>query len=197
MKKKPACARDHFSFAILLIVVSIFSIALKSPLHAGFWDQLNEKLLLNKLIGKGQFIACEQDADVKDRSFPLEVLSDGFRMARVYQDFPGNYQVEWNWRVVLKNRSSRTVELTVEYKLQDQDAFLVASSKEYFKKIDVGETVVLEKTDQLPYETAKRVMSSTWYIHLQNGRGRESTRNCNKPNPGSETPKDENQPHAG
>ncbi len=89
-------------------------------------------------------------------------------MIRVYQDFPGIYMVEWTWRVVLKNKSSRTVEITFEYKLQDQDAFLVASSKEYFKKIAVGETVIIEKTDHLPYETAKRVMNSNWYIHLQN-----------------------------
>ena len=89
-------------------------------------------------------------------------------MIRVYQDFPGNYQVEWIWRAVLKNMSSRTVEITFEYKLQDQDAFLVASSKEYFKKIAVGETVLIEKTDHLPYEIAKRVKNSNWYIYLQN-----------------------------
>ena len=26
---------------------------------------------------------------------------------------------------------------------------------------------MIEKADQLPYETAKRVINSNWYIHLQ------------------------------
>lgn len=154
--------------AFLFIVVMIFGTALKSPVHAGFWDQINEKRLLTRLIGKGQFIDYQRKVDTKDTLFPFEVFNDGFKMVRVYQNFPGIYQVEWAWRVVLKNRSSRTVEMTFEYKLQDQDAFLVASSKEFFKKIAAGETVILEKTDHLPYETAKRVLNSNWYIHLQN-----------------------------
>lgn len=168
MKIKLSRKRACFSFAIVLIVITIFSMALKSPLHAGFWDQINEKLLLKRLIGEGQFIGYQRNVDTKDPLFPLEVLNDGYKMIRVYQDFPGSYRVEWSWRALLKNKSSRTVEITFEYKLQDQDAFLVASSKEFFKKIPVGETVILEKTDHLPYETAKRVMNSNWYIHLQN-----------------------------
>jgi hypothetical protein len=164
LSQKRAC----FSFVIALIVFTIFGIAMKSPLHAGFWDQFNEILLLNSLIGEGQFIAYQRNVDTKDPGFPIEVLNDGFKMTRVYQDFSGNYQVEWTWRVVLKNRSSRTVEIIFEYKLQDQDAFLVASSKEFFKKIAAGETLIIEKTDHIPYETAKLVMNSNWYIHLQN-----------------------------
>jgi len=168
MKIKLSRKRAFFSFAIVLIVFTIFSIAMKSPLHAGFWDQINEQRLLKQLIGEGQFIGYQRNVDTNDPLSPLDVLNDGFKMIRVYEDFPGNYVVEWTWRAHLKNKSSRTVEITFEYKLQDQDAFLVASSKEFFKKIDVGETVIIEKTDHLPYETAKRVKNSNWYIHLQN-----------------------------
>lgn len=164
MKIRLSRKRTCFSFIIFLIVFTIFSIAMKNPLHADFWDQL----LLMRLIGEGQFIGYQRNVDTKDPLFPLEVLNDGFKMIRVYEYFPGIYQVEWTWRVLLKNKSSRTVEITFEYKLQDQDAFLVASSKEYFKKIAVGETVIIEKTDHLPYETAKRAMNGNWYIHLQN-----------------------------
>jgi hypothetical protein len=60
------------------------------------------------------------------------------------------------------------VEITFEYKLQDQDAFLVSSSRESSKKIAAGETILIEKVDHLSYEKAKRVMNSSWYIHLQN-----------------------------
>jgi hypothetical protein len=168
MKIKLSRKRACFSFVIGLIIFTIFSIAMKSPLHAGFWDQINENLLLKRLIGEGQFMGYQRNVDTKDPLFPLEVLNDGFKMIRVYQDFPGNYLVEWTWRVLLKNKSSRTVEITFEYKLHDQDALLVAASKEYFKKIAVSETVIIEKTDHLPYETAKRVVNGNWYIHLQN-----------------------------
>lgn len=168
MKIKLLQKRACFSFAVVIIVFTTFSIALKNPLHAGFWDQINEKRLLSSLIGKGQFIDHQRDTDTQDPLSPFEVLNDGFKIIRVYQDFPGNYMVEWTWRALLKNRSSRTVEITFEYKLQDQDAFLVASSKDYFRKIAAGETVVIEKTDHLRYETAKRVRNGNWYIHLQN-----------------------------
>jgi hypothetical protein len=154
--------------AILLMIGTIAAAVVSRPLYAGFWDQINEKLLLTRLIGEGDFIGYQRNVDTKDPLFPLEVLNDGFKMIRVYQDFPGTYLVEWTWRVLLKNKSSRPVEITFEYKLQDQDAFLVASSKEFFKKIAAGETVIIEKTDRLPYETAQRVMNSNWYIHLQN-----------------------------
>jgi len=167
MEMKRSRKRIYFALAMVLVVFTIGSITLNGPLHAGFWDQINEKRLLKRLIGEGQFMGYQRKVDTKDPLFPLEVLNDGFKMVRVYQDFPGSYQVEWTWRALLKNRSSRTVEMTFEYKLQDQDAFLVASSKEYFKKIAAGETVLIEKTDQIPYETAKRVMGSNWYIHLQ------------------------------
>jgi hypothetical protein len=168
MKIKLSRKRACYFMAIVLIVFTIFSIALKSPLHAGFWNQINENLLLIRLIGEGRFIDYQRNVDTKDPLFPVEVLNDGFKMISVYRDFPGSYMVEWTWRVTLKNKSSRAVVISVEYKLQDQDALLVASSKELSKKIDAGETVIIEKTDHLPYETAKRVMNSNWYIHLQN-----------------------------
>lgn len=168
MKTKSSRKRLCFSFAILLIVLAISGIALQRPLHANLWDQIQEKRLLKRLIGEGQFVGYQRNVDTKDPFFPLEVLNDGFKMIRVYQNFPGDYLVEWSWRVLLKNKSARTVEITFEYKLQDQDAFLVASGKEFYKKIAAGETVIIEKTDHLPYETVKRVMNSNWYIHLHN-----------------------------
>jgi hypothetical protein len=158
----------NFPFAIVLIVITVLSIVPKGPLHAGFWDQVNEKLLLTWLIGGDNFIGYERKVDTKDPLFPLEVVNDGFKMIRVYQDLPGSYLVEWTWRALVKNKSPRMVELIFEYKLQDQDALLVASSKELLKKIAVDETVLIEKTDYLPYEKAKRVMNSNWYIHLKN-----------------------------
>jgi hypothetical protein len=168
MKKNPSRKRTSLSFAIVLIILTILAAGSSSPLHAGLLGQINERLLLMQLIGEGQFIGYQRNVDTKDLPFPVEVCNDGFKMIRVYQDFPGNYRVEWAWRVLLKNKSSRMVEITLEYKLQDQDGFLVVSSKEFYRKIAVGETVLIEKTDYLRYDEAKRVMNSSWHIHFQN-----------------------------
>jgi hypothetical protein len=167
MKTKLSRKRAFFFIAIVFIFFTIFSIASKSPLHAGFWTDVNERLLLERLIGEGRFIGYQRNVDMKDPLFPIEVLNDGFKMISVYRDFPGSYVVEWTWRALLKNKSSRAVVITFEYKLQDKDDLFVASSKEYSKKIAAGETVIIEKSDYLPYETAKRVKNSNWYIHLQ------------------------------
>jgi hypothetical protein len=167
MKIKPSRKRACFLIGTVLIVFTILSIASKSPLHAGFWNQVNERLLLERLIGEGRFVSYQRNVDTKDPLFPLEVLNDGFKMISVYRDFPGSYMVEWTWRVILKNRSSGTVVINVEYKLQDKDALLVSSSKELSKKIAAGETVIIEKTDHLTYETAQRVKKSNWYLHIQ------------------------------
>ena len=168
MKIKLSQKRTCFFIAIVLIVFTIISITPKSPLYASFWNEINEKLLLARLVGDGRFVSYQRNVDSKDPHFPLEVLNDGFKMICVYRDFPGSYMVEWSWRVLLKNKSSRALVINFEYKLQDRDAFLVATSKELSKKIAAGETVIIEKTDYLPYETAKRVMNSNWYIQLQN-----------------------------
>jgi hypothetical protein len=168
MKIKPLWKRACYFGVIVLAVLSIFSIAMESSLHAGFWNQLNERLLLERLVGEGRFVSYQRNVDTKDPFFPLEILSDGFKMINVYMDFPGSYMVEWTWRVILRNKSSQVVVIDMEYKLQDQDALLVVSSKEFSKKIAVGETVTIEKTDYLPFETAKRVKKSNWYIQFQN-----------------------------
>ncbi len=161
--------QTYSSLAILLVAVAVFFIAsFRGPLYAGFWDKINENLLLMRLVGIGQFIGYQRNVDTKDPLFPIEVVSDGFKMIRVYQDLRGDYLVEWSWRVLLKNKSSRALGITLEYKLQDEDDFLVAASKESLPKIEAGETVALEKTDYLLYDTAKRVVNSNWYVHLQN-----------------------------
>jgi hypothetical protein len=156
------------SLAILLMACTLVAAVMSRPLHAGLWDQIKERVFLTRLTGGGEFVGYQRNVDTKDPAFPIEAVNDGFKMIRVYEDFPGSYMVEWTWRVLLKNKSSRAVEITFEYKLQDEDALLVATSKEFFKKIAAGETVTIEKTDYLPYETARRVMNSNWYIHLQN-----------------------------
>lgn len=160
--RKRAC----FSFAIIVAFLALF--AMKGSVHAGVVDQIKEKVLLLQLVGEGQFVGYQRNVDTKDPLFPIEVVNDGFKMVRVYQNFPGNYLVEWSWRVLLKNRSSHAVKINFEYKLRDQDSFLLTSSSESFQKIAAGQTLAIEKTDFLPYETAERVAIGDWYVHILN-----------------------------
>lgn len=160
--RKRAC----FSFAIIVAFLALF--AMKGSVHAGVVDQIKEKVLLLQLVGEGQFVGYQRNVETKDPLFPIEVVNDGFKMVRVYQNFPGNYLVEWSWRVLLKNRSSHAVKINFEYKLRDQDSFLLTSSSESFQKIAAGQTLAIEKTDFLPYETAERVAIGDWYVHILN-----------------------------
>ena len=82
---------------------------------------------------------------MKNPNFPLEVINDGYKMVRVYQDLMEKNLVEWTWLVTLRNRTAREVIFSLEYKLQDDDYFLLASSREQSKKIAPRETMTLEK----------------------------------------------------
>jgi hypothetical protein len=131
------------------------------------WDDMKERYILNALPGKGQFVPSPSRADMKNPNFPLEVVNDGYKMLHVYQDLMENELVEWAWLVTLRNRTARDVTFSLEYKLQDDDSFLLASSREQFKKIAPGETLTLERKDSMPYASAKQVTVSKVDIQLQ------------------------------
>jgi hypothetical protein len=123
--------------------------------------------LLQSLPGEGRFVASLRESEAKDPNFPLEVISDGYKMIQVYQNLMDSYMVEWAWRVTLQNKTKKDITFSLEYRLQDEDSFLMASSKEQLKKIAPGEILSIEKTDSMPYEMAKRVKSSKLDIQLQ------------------------------
>lgn len=106
-------------------------------------------------------------ANMNNPNFPLEVINDGYKMVRAYQDLMDNELVEWAWLVTLRNRTAREITFSLEYKLQDDDSFLLASSREQWKKIAPGETLTLEKRGSMPYKNAKRVTASKLDIQLQ------------------------------
>jgi len=155
-------------FLIFFILgMMIIGGALVRPLQAGVWDDLKEWYLVYSLAGGGQYVSYQRDVDSKDPSFPLEVLSDGYKMVRVYQDTPGGYKVEWAWRMTIKSKVNREVRFTLEYKLLDKDLFLVTSSLAPVAAIAPGQTVTVEKAVIMPYEKARPVESSNWYIQLK------------------------------
>lgn len=156
-----------------LFVITLFSFMLivnlaDRPLYAAdVWDKMKEQYHLQMLPGEGRFIESQRGSDTKDADFPLEVISDGYKMVQVYQDLMDSYIVEWAWRATVKNSTKKDIMFSLEYKLQDEDSFLITSSKEQFKKIAPGEILSIEKTDSMPYERAKRVKSSKLDIQLQ------------------------------
>jgi hypothetical protein len=167
--KKPASRRCAFhSIVIAVAFLPVFFIALRGSVCAGFMDQFKEKIYLMQLVGAGELVSYQRNVDTQDPLFPIEVVRDGFKMICVYQNYPGHYLVEWSWRALLKNRSSGAVEITFEYKLTDQDGFLLESSSDSSRKIAAGQTVAIEKTGTIPYETAERVKNSDWYVHILN-----------------------------
>ena len=169
MKNRFSRKYVRFFYAVLFALCTFSILIPEASLQAGFWDSIYAQYLdVYSLIGRGQFIGYQRNVDTRDPLFPIEVMIDGFKMIRVYEDFPGYYMVEWTWRVSLKNKSTQPVEITFEYKLQDEDFLVVASSKDNSGKISPGETAVIEKTDHLKYETARRVRNSNWTIYPHN-----------------------------
>jgi hypothetical protein len=69
--------------------------------------------------------------------------------------------------VTVRNKTALEITFSLEYKLQDDDSFLLASSREQSKKIAPGETLTLEKRDSIPYRSAKRITSSKVDIQLK------------------------------
>lgn len=141
--------------------------ALSSPLQAGVWDDFKEWYLLGNISGGGHYVGYKRNVDSKDRNFPLAVISDGYKMLRVYEDLPGVYLVEWAWQMTITNRSIEEVKFTLEYLLRDADLFLVASSHGPACTIAPGQTITVEQTDTLPYEKVRPVDNSNWHIKLQ------------------------------
>jgi hypothetical protein len=158
------------SFLILAILMLSF-IALSTlavrPLYADMWDAVKEHYRMNALPGKGGFVKSPQRADMKNPDFSLEVVNDGYKMIRVYEDLMEHELVEWAWLVTLRNRTAHEITFSLQYKLEDADSFLLASSMEQSKKIGPGETLTLEKKDSMPYKNAKRVTASKVDIQLQ------------------------------
>ena len=156
-----------FLLVVLLFSFMAASVQAEDSLHERMWYELKGKMLLQRLPGRGEFIESHRDADMKDPKFPLKVVGDGYRMSSVFENLMDNYIVEWVWRVTLKNKTMKEIIFSIEYRLQDKDSFLLASSQEQFKKIAPGETLTIEKKDQLPYDKARQVTARTLDIRLQ------------------------------
>jgi hypothetical protein len=156
-----------YLLVILLFSFIAVSVQADDSLHERMWYELKGKILLQRLPGRGEFVESQRDVDTKSAEFPLKVISDGYRMLSVFENLMDNYIAEWVWKVTLKNKTMKEVIFSLEYKLLDKDSFLLASSQEQFRKIAPGETLTIEKKDQLAYEKARQVTARTLDIQFQ------------------------------
>ena len=167
MKLESLSRRNLFVIAISVILFAASLFFTSQTFCAGLWDSMVAGYRLHTLPGKGEFVPSPPHAGLNGAGFPLEVVNDGYKMVRVYEDLMGNELVEWEWLVTVRNRTPRGLIFSLDYKLQDHDTFLLASSREQGRRIGPGETLTVQKRDAMPYGDAKRVSSSKVDIELQ------------------------------
>lgn len=128
---------------------------------------VREEIMFKQFPTGGQFVDYRRNVPTKAPDYPLEATGDGFKMVRIFRDMDTD-MVEWIWRVTLRNKTASDVVVTLDYRLQDDDALPVTTSQAVGWKIPPGQTVSLEKTDFLPYAKAIQVTGSSWDIQLHN-----------------------------
>ena len=116
------------------------------------------------------------------KGYPLEVVGHGYRLIRAYRSHPQKAQgpqsraanlVEWEWRVVIKNKSNRDENVLVNYFLVDKDHLLV--DVDYLispKPAPAWETVTIQHKTEMVYEDLPRVTTGVWEISWESKKKR-------------------------
>ncbi len=120
------------------------------------------------------------------KGYPLEVVSHGYRMIRAFRSEPQKAQgpqsraanlVEWEWKVVIKNKSDRDEVVLVNYFLVDKDHLLV--DVDYMispKPAPAWETVTIQHKTEMVYEDLPRITTGVWEISWGEGKGFSQSR---------------------
>jgi len=117
---------------------------------------------------------------------PLEVVSHGYRMIKAYRrETPagsrGGAQIvqilEWEWKVAVKNKTWRDMEIFVNYFLVDRDNLAVDADSILLKKpVPSGETVTFTHQTEMVYEELRRVADGVWEISWGEGNSSRKVR---------------------
>ena len=114
------------------------------------------------------------------KGYPLEVVSHGYRMVLAYRSEPKKVPgkegpaatlVEWEWKVVIKNKSNRNENVLVNYFLVDKDHLLV--DVDYMvspKPAPAWETVTIQHKTQMVYQDLPRIDTGVWEISWGEGK---------------------------
>jgi hypothetical protein len=118
--------------------------------------------------------------------YPLEVVSHGFRMARAYRRetpsaFAGQSRsinvLEWEWRMAVKNKTYRNLEVFANYFLVDKDHLLVDVDSTILQTpAPAGETVFITHRTEMVYEDLPRIATGVWEISWEEGKAVQHSR---------------------
>ena len=114
------------------------------------------------------------------QGYPLEVVSHGFRMTRAYRrEAPpasaGQSRsinvLEWEWKIAVKNKSGRDLEVYAHYALVDKERLMVDLDATILQKpAPSGETVEIIHQTEMFYEDLPRVATGVWEISWEEGK---------------------------
>ena len=117
---------------------------------------------------------------------PLEVVSHGYRMIRAYRrEAPASarkssgsiHVVEWEWKIAVKNKTNRDMEVFANYYLVDRDHLMVDVDSAILQNpAPSGETVVITHQTEMVYEDLPRVVTGVWEIFWEEGKAVQKVR---------------------
>jgi len=120
------------------------------------------------------------------QGYPLEVVSHGYRMVRAYRrEAPASARgpsrsihiVEWEWKIAVKNKTNRDMEIFANYYLVDRDHLMVdVDSAILQKSAPSGETVAITHQTEMVYEDLPRVATGVWEISWEEGKSARKNR---------------------
>jgi hypothetical protein len=168
MKKKKSVYLGLFT---ILIFICFYT---QNNVYGGIFDWFKKPELTEE---QKEWKTFNRNVDTDDPNYPLEVLSDGYKMIRAYRTearevkgtkIPAEDRVEWGWKMTIKNKSIRKIKVYVEYILKDQDGFKVAYGNTNIEETVVyaGDTITIQEKTTMPYENVNRVSTSGWTIKL-------------------------------
>jgi len=79
--------------------------------------------------------------------------------------------LEWEWKIVVKNKSWRDLEVYVQYALVDKERLMVDLDSTLLQKpAPSGETVEITHRTEMFYEDLPRVATGVWEISWEEGK---------------------------
>ena len=117
---------------------------------------------------------------------PLEVVSHGYRMIRAYRrEAPPSARgpsrkiqvVEWEWKIEVKNKTNRDMEVFANYYPVDKDHLVVDVDSAILQKpAPSGETVAIIHQSEMVCEDLPRVVTGVWQIFWEEGKAVQKAR---------------------
>jgi len=118
--------------------------------------------------------------------YPLEVVSHRFRMVQAYRrEAPSSSGgqsrsinvLEWEWKIVVQNKSWRDLDVYANYALVDKERLMVDLDSAILQKpAPAGETAEITHQTEMVYEDLPRVATGVWEISWEEGKALRHSR---------------------